>query len=462
MKATPRVMVTALRGDGGKTLVSVGLAAAWREDGRCVVPFKKGPDYIDAAWLGRAAGRACRNLDLYLMSPEVVQGSFITHASAHDVAIIEGNRGLYDGMDALGACSSAELAKCLKMPVILVIDASKSTRTIAAIVMGCRNFDPEVPICGVVLNRIAGKRHESVLRASIEQYTDVPVLGALPRLERSPFPERHLGLVPPQEHGSVDEAIQAAARAVRAHVDIAAIQRIAENAPILDVPNAAVSQVGVSGSSAKKVRIGVCQDAAFQFYYPENLEALQQAGAELVAISPLKDTQLPNVDALYIGGGFPETMAEALAANELFRKSLRNAAEDGLPIYAECGGTMFLGERLVLDGKDYPMAGVLPVVFGFGKKPRGHGYAALEVTQENPFFAVGDVFSGHEFHYSYVLEITKPHPVFAYHVKRGYGFDGEHDGMCYKNVLAAYIHLHALGVSQWADSLIQQAVRFSA
>jgi len=475
----PRIAVAGLSGGGGKTLVSLGLVAAWQRKNLIVAPFKKGPDYIDAAWLSQAAGRPCRNLDLYLMSPDAALRSFIGSVADADVAVIEGNRGLYDGMDAQGTYSTAELAKLLQAPVILTVDCTKSTRTVAALVLGCQHLDPDVPIRGVILNRTGGPRHQSVVRESVERICGVPVLGAIPRLPMGRvFPERHLGLVPPQEHGEVSAPVAGAADAVEEFVDLDAVLQIAREAPELpDIPATPVrASTGGSEAEPSRPRIGVFRDAAFQFYYPENLEALRAAGAEVIEVSPIRDTEVPHVDALYIGGGFPETLAPDLSANVRFREQLRQVIEQGLPVYAECGGAVFLGETLVMQGTEYPMVGVLPVTFGFGKKPQGHGYVEVETVEENPFYSVGQRLRGHEFHYTYLQSSGSPQITpktrpsravappdelrFALRVHTGFGFDGERDGLCWRNVLASYTHVHALGVEEWAPAMVRQALQF--
>jgi cobyrinic acid a,c-diamide synthase len=450
----PRVLIAGLSGGGGKTLVSVGLVAAWRRRGHAVAVCKKGPDYIDAAWLSRAAGTPCRNLDLFLMAPERIVQSFAAAAAGADVTVIEGNRGLFDGADALGTYSTAELAKLLGAPVVLAVDCTKTTRTVAALVLGCQRLDPAVPIGGVILNHVAGKRHESVLREAVEQTCQIPVLGALPHLAHHPFPERHLGLVPPQEHAGLRDAVAGAAGIAEAHLDLEAISALAHGAPALQVSPSALET-----ARPTLVRVGVFRDAAFQFYYADNLEALVRAGAELVEISPLNDAALPDVDALYIGGGFPETAAAAIADNQPFRASVRQAIDAGLPVYAECGGAVFLGDRLEMDGHSYPMAGALPAVFGFGPRPQGHGYVELEALEPNPFFAVGESLRGHEFHYTYLETLDARDVTFAFRVHRGHGFDGRRDGLCRRNVLASYTHVHACGTATWAPAVVTAAVR---
>lgn len=453
----PRILIAGLRGGSGKTLVSLGLVAAWRKQGFGVAPFKKGPDYIDSAWLSSAADKACRNLDLFLMSPHAVVRSFVASAGEADLAVIEGNRGLFDGMDARGSYSTAELAKLLQTPVVLAVDCTKSTRTVAATVLGCQRLDSQVAIRGVILNQTAGPRHDSVLREAIEDVCGLPVLGAVARIPQQLFPERHLGLVPPQEHGQQIRSIQQVAALAEQYLDLEALWNVAREAPDLDLHGR--SLIDAHCPKPQAARIGVLRDAAFQFYYPDNLEALTREGASLIEVSPLRDAELPDVDALYIGGGFPETLAPALAENKTFRDSLRRAVEKGLPVFAECGGAVFLGEKLVVDQKQYDMAGVLPVVFVFRTKPQGHGYAVLETVASNPFFSVGDFIRGHEFHYTCIESPPAEDLKFAFRVRRGYGFDGQHDGLCRHNVLACYTHLHALGTESWAPSMVRAAVR---
>ena len=455
----PRLVMAALRGGAGKTTLSLGLIAAWKKVGRKVAPFKKGPDYIDSAWLSLAAERPCRNLDTFLMEPLKVQRSFGQNAEPEGVSLIEGNRGLYDGVDSRGSQSTAELAKLLKAPVILILDSNKVTRTAAAMVLGCQKLDPEVDIRGVVLNQVARSRHENVLRMSIEQDCHLPVLGAVPKMENFSFPERHLGLLPPQEHLWVSRALAEAADVAEKYLDLDQIWKIAEEAPQFNwEPMKEDSQVSRTRVCPGPV-IGVMRDSAFQFYYPENLQALSDRGAKLLEVSAVREEKLPPVDALYIGGGFPETHAELLTGNVSFRNSLRSAVENGLPVYAECGGLMYLGESLTLDTGNYPMVGVLPVAFAMEMRPQGHGYTILEVERQNPFFPVGSILKGHEFHHSRVLWLKEDRAYLAYGVKRGNGIYGNRDGLCYKNVLATYSHIHALGYEGWAEGLVQRAMK---
>jgi len=459
-EAFPGVVVGALRGGSGKTIVSIGLIAALSSMGHRVAPFKKGPDYIDAGWLSLAAGeRPCYNLDTFLIDAQRIRQTYATHSRGCDLAVIEGNRGIYDCIDTHGETSTAELSKLLGLPILLIIDGTKTTRTMAAVVSGCSLFDPAVRIRGVILNRIAGARHEGILRRSIEEHCGIPVLGAIPKLRKQSFPERHMGLVPTPEHDWARPSIAAAADVAREYIDLEAIMHMAhETEPIRAKPDSITAQGdGGDDLAPGAPTIAVIRDSAFQFYYPENLEALQASGARLVFVSPLETDTLPDIDGMYIGGGFPETHAEELAHNDAFRNRLKVLADAGMPIYAECGGLMYLGEKLVLEGKTFDMAGILPVTFGFSKRPQGHGYTILEVTGGNPYFRPGLTLKGHEFHYSSVLEWKGCADDLAYRMVRGTGLVDGKDGLCYKNVLATYTHLHASGTPEWAPALVAKA-----
>jgi cobyrinic acid a,c-diamide synthase len=454
----PRLLLAALRGGAGKTTLTLGLLAAWRDQGRRLVPFKKGPDYIDPAWHALAAGCPSHNLDPFLMEGDQILAVVARHAAQADALLIEGNRGLYDGLDAQGTYSTGELAKLLATPVVLVVDCTMTTRTAAALVLGCQHFDPQVPLRGVILNQIARPRHEAILRDAIEGYCGIPVLGAIPRLKCEVFPERHMGLVPPQEHAAARRAVTAARDLARRYLDLDGLWEVAAQAPSLpEAPTLAPSGAAVGDP----VTIGIIQDLAFQFYYPENLEALQEQGAALVTVSALDAPVLPaNLDGLYIGGGFPETHARRLAENLSFRNSVKAAAQAGLPIYAECGGLMYLGQTIQTGGERFPMVGLFPYDFIMGKRPRGHGYTILEVVADNPYFPRGTVLKGHEFHYSRIQPEPGEQARMAFRVSRGAGLGGPREGLLYQNVLATYTHLHALGVPQWAPALARQARKY--
>jgi len=446
---TKGIVVAGLAGGSGKSVVAVGLTAALAKRGEKVVPFKKGPDYIDAGWMKLAAGHNCYNLDPYLMSAEVITTSFREKSDGADVVILEGNRGLYDGVTPEGGYSTAELAIALNLPILLVVNCTKTTRTVAAMVLGCMKLDERVDIRGVILNQIGTKRHQSIVTQAIEKYTGVPVLGAIPRMKRDIFPMRHLGVTPHQEYEGSEQAMELLAETASEHLDLDRILEV-----MVDIPEP--ENVTEQQNNQKTLRIGLLVDAAFQFYYSENLEALEARGAELVAINALEDKSLPELDGLYIGGGFPETSAKLLAKNSLFRESLREAIHNGLPVYAECGGLIYLGKSIELDGEEYPLTGVFPIRFGMSRKPQAHGYSIFNADTENPFYAKGQEVKGHEFRYSTILEWDGKAEDLVLEMKRGTGFQSGRDGLTTKNTLALYTHVHALGTPAWADGFIKR------
>jgi len=456
----PRIIIGALRGGSGKTILSLGLIAAWREKGYRIAPFKKGPDFIDAGWLSFAAGQSCHNLDPFLMNEEQILASFLSHSSQADLSVIEGNRGLYDTLDLDGLYSTAELAKLLRSPVLIVLDVTMATRTMAAVVTGCQLFDPDLNISGVILNRVAGSRQETLIRKTIERYCATTVVGSVPKLKENIFPQRHMGLVPYQERDHAEKAISWTKATVKENLHLDEIWRIAHEAEGMDTSLQSQTPESTVTMSDESPRIGFIRDSSFWFYYPENMDQLTRLGAVLVEVNSITEKELPDLDALYIGGGFPETQARALADNKRFRDSLKKKIEVGLPAYAECGGLLYLGESLIVDGKTYPMVGALPLRSVLGKKPQGHGYTILEATRKNPYYQVGEVLRGHEFHYSKAV-ITREEGVnFVFKVTRGYGVDGRRDGLCKKNLLATYTHIHAAGNTGWAKSFFGAALAY--
>ena len=450
----PRLVIAGLSGESGKTLVSLALLLEAGRRGIPIQAFKKGPDYIDAAWLSWASAKPARNLDTFLCGFEPVRCAFARNATPAGLNLIEGNRGLYDGIDSRGTHSTAELAKTLAAPVALTIDATKVTRTVAALALGCQKLDPEVRIASVILNQVAGARHERVIREAVESVCGVPVLGAVPRApEGQLLSTRHLGLVTPREFSGHENLAENLLARVARYLDIDGLLRLARAAPAMAVP---VRPAG-DAPAGSDVTVGYLNDSAFSFYYPENLEALEAAGARLVAISALTAPRLPDpLDALYIGGGFPETHARALSENASFLASLGRAARAGLPVYAECGGLMLLAQALRWQGVRYPMAGVLPFEVEMCVAPQGHGYTELLVDRPNPFFPVGASLRGHEFHYSKIV-LAGDNLQTAAAVTRGTGAVGRRDGVLRNNVWAGYTHLHAAGTPEWAPGMIRAA-----
>jgi cobyrinic acid a,c-diamide synthase len=391
------------------------------------------------------------------MNEAQILDSFLSHSMRAEVSLIEGNRGVFDGLDLEGCCSTAQLAKWLNAPVLIVVDATMATRTVAAIVKGCQVFDPEVRLAAVVLNRVAGLRQETLIRQAIERYCGLPVLGAIPKLKMDFLPERHMGLVPHLEQDQSQQAVAWAKKTVTAHLDMDKIWQIAQKAGPLNATTRCTKMVEGARNSVPGPRIGFIRDHSFWFYYPENLHLLKEWGAELVEINALTDEALPDLDALYIGGGFPETHCEVLANNESFRRSLKEEIQRGLPVYAECGGLMYLGESLWVNEKAYPMVDAVPVNFVLEKRPQGHGYTMLEVVEPNPYYPPGRTIKGHEFHYSRAVITSESEIRFAFKVLRGHGLDGRRDGLCKNRLLASYTHVHAGGEPEWAKILVDVA-----
>ncbi|MDR3044084.1 MAG: cobyrinate a,c-diamide synthase [Desulfovibrio sp.] len=523
----PRIVIAGLSGGSGKTLVSLGVVRALARSGLAVKPCKKGPDYIDAWWLALAAGHPATNLDPYFLDAPMLRSLFWTQCGLagdgartdaapgpswgeqpglpgpsvpYDLAVIEGNRGLFDGRDLSGSSSTAELARILGAPVVVVMDCTKMTRTAAAIVSGLRHFEQGVHIAGVILNRTAGPRHRGVLRETIEHYTDVPVLGILPKIADNPIPERHMGLVSGMEHEACVAGLDRVADIMAEHVDLHRLRQVACAAPppqgpvanlwsllpgaahaAPEGPTPANADQGTDVPHAApplRPRIGYVHDAALWFYYHENLLALRHAGAELVRLSLLDDAEWPQLDGLYLGGGFPETLAAPLSANRPALDRLRALSESGLPIYAECGGFMVLGRSIVMDGIEHPMADIFPVRTVFHPKPQGLGYVDAAAVLENPFHPVGATFRGHEFHYSRCVPCDAPSgtsgasgaseasggapsvpSALRLTAQSGHvtGMGDGRDGLLLRNTLAAYTHIFAPAVPHWAPAMVRAA-----
>lgn len=441
-----RFLISAAHKSSGKTTLSIGLAAALRARGLTVQPFKKGPDYIDPLWLGRAAGRGCRNLDFFLSPHEEIKAQF-AHGHDADVCLVEGNKGLYDGLALDGSNSNAALARLLDLPVFLVLDARGQTRGIAPLILGYQAFEPDIRIAGVILNRLGGGGHEAKLRAVVEHYTDVPVVGAVHEDARLAVVERHLGLMPANEAAYADQTVAAIASRVAAQVDLDRLLTL--GATQVPLPPPPVSP----RTAASRMRIAVARDAAFGFYYTDDMEALVAAGAELMSFDTLRDPRLPPCDALFIGGGFPESFLDELSANASLRADIRRAIENGLPTYAECGGLMYLAQSITWQGKTRVMAGVIPGDIHMHAKPVGRGYVVIEPTGQHPWCRPVEAdfchpLHAHEFHYSEIRGLPAD-TRYAYAVKRGHGVDGRNDGIVMYNLLASYTHLRGTAGCDW-------------
>ncbi|QTR47206.1 cobyrinate a,c-diamide synthase [Thiothrix litoralis] len=453
-----RIFISATHKSSGKTTVSIGLCAALRAQGSIVQPFKKGPDYIDPLWLGAASGRACHNLDFNTMTPGEIIQTVQRYSLNTDIALIEANKGLYDGMALDGSDSNAAIAKLTRSPVVLVVDTRGMTRGIAPLLLGYQAFDHDINIAGIIFNRVGGARHAAKLRESVEYHTDINVLGAVQNNPEMEIEERHLGLMPSNESGEAEAQIARIRDLVAEQVDLDLLRGIAATAEegVCNTPLPS-DRRGVlhTPSSHSLLRIGICQDPAFGFYYPGDLEALQQAGAELVPVNTLTDTALPDIDGLFIGGGFPETHMQQLAANVAMRESIRTAIDNGLPTYAECGGLMYLSRSLVWNGQQAAMVGIIPGDAVMHPKPQGRGYVKLQETADMPWPGgnMTHTINAHEFHYSRLENLTATGK-FAYRMQRGTGIDGQHDGWIYRHLLASYTHMRDTSQFHWAQRFV--------
>src|SRR3990172_5871814 len=463
----PRILIAGDRSSAGKTTISIGIMSVLREMGYEVQPYKVGLDFIDPSYHTEVTGRYSRNIDGYLMSERAVLEVFSHALDGADIAIIEGVRGLYEGLEATSDTgSTAQIAKILKCPVVLVINARSITRSSAALVSGYKSFDPEVNIVGVILNNIGSSRHAEKAMTAIETYTNTPVIGIIPRNDSMKISMRHLGLVPALEgrrrRSDFDENLGKIKDIIKEGIDIQRLISLAGSANSIQKP---VEEIFKPFSPKKAVRIGVALDEAFNFYYRDNLELLELAGAELVYFSPVNDSSMPDMDGLYIGGGYLELFAQELEDNESMKESIRKASEDGMPIYAECGGLMYLTQEITtqilgtgnyhmaeMEGGTFRMVGAVP-----GKTLMGHkrvvSYNTGRFVKDNVIGNRGARFTAHEFHHSEIVDIP-PDTTFAIRLERGTGIKGELDGILVRNTMAAYAHLHAASYTGFARSFV--------
>ncbi|MCZ7395427.1 MAG: Ni-sirohydrochlorin a,c-diamide synthase [Candidatus Methanoperedens sp.] len=470
----PRILIAGDRSSAGKTTISIGIMSVLRDMGYKVQPFKVGLDFIDPSYHTEVTGRYSRNLDGYLMSEPAVKEVFSHAANGSDIAIIEGVRGLFEGLEATSDTgSTAQIAKMLKCPVILVINARSITRSTAALVSGYKSFDPQVNIAGVILNNIGSPRHGEKARTAIETYTDTHVIGEIPRNDSMKISMRHLGLIPALEGrrrlDDFDARLEGIKNIIKEGVDIDALISIAKSAQPLVRPKTNIFKIQ---SPRNREKIGIALDEAFNFYYRDNLELLELAGAELVYFSPVNDTALPQVDGLYIGGGYPELFARELEDNIPMRESIKQASAEGLPIYAECGGLMYLTQEIrtaVSGSGNYHMAEMEEGAFAMvgaipGRTLMGHkrvvSYNIGSFVKDNVIGKAGASFIGHEFHHSEILDLPDD-TAFAMKLERGIGIKGELDGILVKNTLAAYAHLHAASYTDFARSFVDFCIKRS-
>jgi len=463
----PRILIAGDSSSAGKTTISIGIMSVLRDMGYKVQPFKVGLDFIDPSYHTEVTGRHSRNLDGYLMTEDAIHEVFSHAVDNADIAVIEGVRGLFEGLKATSDIgSTVQIAKILKCPVILTINARSITRSAAALVLGYKLFDPEVNIVGVILNNIGSSRHGEKARKAIEIYTGIPVIGEIPRNDSMKISMRHLGLIPALEGrrrlADFDDNIGRIRHIIKEGISIDRFISLARSAPHLIKPEENIFKAQTNGD---KIRIGVAYDEAFNFYYRDNLELLELAGAELIYFSPVNDSSLPKIDGLYIGGGYPELFAQDLEDNIFMRESVRQASIEGLPIYAECGGLMYLMQEIKTDmsgNGNYHMAEMKDGTFQMvgaipGRTLMGHkrivSYNVGSFTKDNVIGKSGATFIGHEFHHSEIVDIPKD-TAFAIKLERGTGIKDELDGILIRNTMAAYAHLHAASYTGFARTFV--------
>ncbi len=459
MVSAPRLVIAGTHSGVGKTTVVVGLMAALARRGVVVQPFKVGPDYIDPGHHSRVAGRPSRNLDTWMLRQGQIAGVFQCAAAGAGVSVIEGVMGLFDGhAPTSDRGSTAELAKWLRAPVILVVDGSCMARSAAALLHGFLTFEPQLRIAGVIVNRVSASHYQLIQRAC-RSHDNIPLLGYVPRDAELTIPERHLGLVPAPEDDRVVQVAKRLADVMEQTIDLRRLTRIANSAsPLPSAPPLWPRRNG----SVQRVRIGVAKDQAFHFYYPENLEALTECGAELVTFSPLEDERLPDaLDALYIGGGFPEFFAGELSRNAAMRSAVRRAIGVGVPTYAECGGLMYLAKRLCdAQGRSHSMVGALPGTVRMTDRLQHFGYVTVRSLRNTILARADDSIKGHEFHHSVWERPASPRQT-AYRVAQQRK-SGRLEGFSNANLLASYIHVHFLTNVRWARGFVESARRWCA
>ncbi|EHP2891416.1 TPA: cobyrinate a,c-diamide synthase [Listeria monocytogenes] len=433
-----KILIAAASSGTGKTTVTLGIMHALKKRGLRVQPFKVGPDYIDTNYHQAITGVASINLDSFLIDDDAMLAAlFEKHGQSADISVIEGVMGLFDGLGIDRDNSSTSfIAKCTKTPVILVVDGKAISTSAAAIVDGFNRFDPELTIAGVIINRVASENHFSLIKGAIERYTDVPVLGYLPKNVAVALPERHLGLVPQEEMTELEVKWELLGDLIAEHVDLDRLLAISKTGAKLTVHPPEIQVPDFSG-----MRVAYALDAAFHFYYQDNLDLIRSTGATLIPFSPLEEREVPDADFIYIGGGFPEVFAEQLAKNKSMRESILAAHEQGKPIYAECGGLMYLGSSLEMEAESYEMVGVFDGVSKMTTRLRKFGYCIAEPLEDTLLGKKGTAIRGHEFHHS-VFETNEPTRMKLTKKRDGEIVKEWRGGYQKGNTFASYLHIH--------------------
>ena len=454
----PRVVIAAPTSGVGKTTVAVGLMSAFTSRGLRVQPFKVGPDFIDPGYHTRATGTYSKNLDTWLTSPEAVLEIFLRASRVCDIAIVEGVMGLFDGVSGAGdAASTAEISRLLNSPIILVVDVSRTAGSIAALVHGFKTFDQTLKLKGVILNHVKSQKHLDLTKQAIEKNVKVPVVGALPDGPNIAMPSRHLGLIPAPEKDGLDTYLAELRTFIDQHLDLDKCLELARNADDLETDEREEN----FKPTALRARVGVAFDEAFNFYYRDNIELLEANGAEVVPFSPIHDYALPsNLTGLFLGGGFPEAYAKQLEENQTMLRSIKEAVEDEMPVYAECGGLMYLVESAQdIEASPHRMAGVLNAKAVMTRKLESLNYSVANLVRKNLLTDVGFTLHGHEFHYSKIEDVPNDSK-FAYEMRVGKGISGQRDGWLQHNLLASYLHIHFGYDSRIAKNFVDASERY--
>ncbi len=451
------VVIAGTKSGSGKTTISLGIMAALAKRGFGVAPFKVGPDFIDPGHHSRITGMTSRNLDGWMLSKDYNLESFERNTKDSDMAVVEGVMGLYDGYDGKSeAGSTAQMAKWLGLPVILVVDAKSMARSAAAVIMGFEHFDPGLSFAGVIFNNLGSQRHLQYLIDAVGENVGIPCLGGLVIDEKIAIPERHLGLVTREDHSPGEESIDLLANVIEENIDL---DLLLKNLPEINLSD----HIGPLSPVAneKTVRIAVARDNAFCFYYPDNLELLEGQGAELAFFSPIAGDDLPpDIDGLYIGGGYPELFGDKLAKNSKLRDRIKENSDDGMPIYAECGGFMYLCEALLdQHGNRYPMAGCFPFTTRMFPRLKALGYREITLTRDTVIGNQGMIVRGHEFHYS-ELTTNTPDVQNAYRISDRSGLDKPPDGYLVKRTLGSYNHLHFGSQPEAAKHFVENCLTY--
>ncbi len=446
----PRIVLAGVTSGVGKTSITTAIIHGLKEKGYSVQPFKVGPDFIDPSYLTSVAGKIAHNLDVWMMGKNGVLKSFI-HNSEADISVIEGVMGYYDGFSGKSSFASTyDVANITKSQVILVLDASRAARSIAATALGFKNFERNSRICGVILNKIGSKKHEQLCRDALKR-VKLPILGVIPRNNDLQLESRHLGLIPVREKISLDKKIKSIAKSLSSFIEIEKIIKLSKNAPVLPhIPD--------MKNRKKQTRIAVALDESFNFYYQDNLDSLKRLGAEIVYFSPISDKKIPSCDGIYLGGGFPEVKGELLQRNNSMKKLIKKAAEDGLPIYAECGGLMYLTKSISYKSGKFKMVGLFDAVTVMEQKLKLN-YTSAKIRSNSPFSLESKIIKGHEFHYSELDSLSKDSK-FAYDLSIGMGIKDKKDGLTVYNTLASYMHVH-FSNSPIANNFVNACISYS-